>query len=70
MIIESECGDLAGRDDHAYDFQGPLAVVYHQISAEFADFLAIHQEIRDEAVHHQLQNDLVEHLWVIKGAAT
>jgi hypothetical protein len=29
--------------------------------AEFADFLTMHQEIRDEVVHHELQNDLVEH---------
>jgi hypothetical protein len=56
-------------DDQTYDFEGPLAVVDHQISTVFVDFLAMHEEIHDEAVHHQLQNDLIEHLWVTKGAA-
>jgi hypothetical protein len=27
------------------------------------------RNIRDEVVHHELQNDLVEHLWAIKAAA-
>jgi hypothetical protein len=39
------------------------------VSAEFADFLAMHAEIRDEAVHCQVQDDLVEHLSVLKGNA-
>jgi hypothetical protein len=36
--------------------------------AKFSDFLAMHQEICDEAVYHQLQNDLVDQLWAIEGA--
>ena len=38
-----------------------------EVPAEFAAFLAMHQEIRDAQVHTQLQNDLVEHLWTLKG---
>jgi hypothetical protein len=37
------------------------------LPADFADFLAMHAEIRDSNVHEQLQADLVEHLWRIKG---
>jgi hypothetical protein len=65
-IIESESGDPAERDDCLNDFQGPLAVVNHQIFAEFVEFPAMGQEIRDEAVHHQLQNDPIGHMWAIK----
>ena len=67
MIIESE------RDNPVYDvepheWQGPLANVDHQVPAgAFAAILARRQEIRHNATHHQLQNDLVEHLWRLKG---
>jgi hypothetical protein len=47
--------------------EGPLIIVDHHIPAAFTNFLAMHQDIYDKAVYHQLQNDLVEHLWVIKG---
>ncbi|KAK1626098.1 hypothetical protein QYE76_000413 [Lolium multiflorum] len=43
------------------------AEVDHELPADFADFLAMHAEIRDSNVHEQLQADLVEHLWRIKG---
>jgi hypothetical protein len=33
----------------------------------FDAFLARHQEARDSNTHHQLQDDLVEHLWILKG---
>jgi hypothetical protein len=35
----------------------------------FASFLAMHQVIRDANTHSQLQDDLVEHLWMLKGNA-
>jgi hypothetical protein len=37
------------------------------VPADFADFLAMHAEIRNLDAYMQLQNDLVEHLWRIKG---
>jgi hypothetical protein len=37
------------------------------VPTDFADFLAMHAEIRDINVHGQLQNDLVEHMWRVKG---
>ena len=68
MIIESERRDPVN-DPHSYDHQDPLTAIDHQVPTEFADFLAMHMKIRDEIVHHQLQNDIVEHLWVRKGLA-
>ena len=57
-------------DSEAYDRQGPLAAVDHQVPAAFAAFLARRQEIRDTNTHNQLQEDLVDHLWMLKGNAT
>jgi hypothetical protein len=39
------------------------------VSAAFVSFLAMHQEIGDANTHSQLQDDLVEHLWMFKGNA-
>jgi hypothetical protein len=35
----------------------PLAVVDHEVSADFANFLVIHAKIRDVDAHAQVQND-------------
>jgi hypothetical protein len=40
------------------------------VPIEFGAFIAMHQEIRDEQVHVQFRDDLVERLWVWKGNAT
>jgi hypothetical protein len=37
------------------------------VTAAFAVFLAMRQEIRDANTHSQLQDDLVKHLWMLKG---
>jgi hypothetical protein len=42
--------------------RGPLVEVDHEVSAQFADFLIMHQKIHDEQIHRQLQDDLVDHL--------
>ncbi|XP_020153285.1 uncharacterized protein [Aegilops tauschii subsp. strangulata] len=49
--------------------QGPLAAVDHQVPVAWAAFLNMRQEIRDPQVHQELQKDLVEHLWRLKGNA-
>jgi predicted membrane-bound dolichyl-phosphate-mannose-protein mannosyltransferase len=36
------------------------------VPAAFAAFLTMHQEIQDANTHSQLQDDLVEHLWMLK----
>ena len=68
MIIESERANPV-HDHMPYDFEGPLADVDHDVPADFADYLSMHLEIRDENTHHALQTDLVEHLWARRGMA-
>ena len=68
MIIQSEQEELVF-DTEPYYKQGPLAQVDHQLPASWAAFLYMCQEIRDPQVHQELQHDLVEHLWRLKGNA-
>jgi hypothetical protein len=65
-IIESEHANPPN-DNHLYDFQGPLAIVDHGVPVDFADFLTMHAKILYANGHTRLQNDLVEHLWRLKG---
>ncbi|KAK1607251.1 hypothetical protein QYE76_030924 [Lolium multiflorum] len=67
MIIEDDRKNHARTHVGPYECEGPLAEVDHELPADFADFLAMHAKIRDSNVHDQLQADLVEHLWRIKG---
>ncbi|KAK1663445.1 hypothetical protein QYE76_051604 [Lolium multiflorum] len=69
MIIEDDRKNHARTHVGPYECEGPLAEVDHELPADFANFLAMHAEIRDSNVHDQLQADLVEHLWRIKGNA-
>jgi hypothetical protein len=66
MIIESE-REHPVYDPELYHRQGPLANVDYQAPAPFATFLAMRQEIRDANTCSQLQDDLVKHLWMLKG---
>ena len=34
---------------------------------EFLEFIQVHQRIMDKEVHSQLQQDLVDHLWQLRG---
>jgi hypothetical protein len=52
--------------DEPYELQSRLADVDHQVSYEFADFLIMHLEIRDEKAYVGLQDDLLE---VLKNQA-
>ena len=52
MIMKSECDGLVF--DQQYDYQDPLVEPYKGVSAEFAQFLAMHHEICDDKIHHQL----------------
>jgi hypothetical protein len=69
MIIE---GDRKPRTRHVgpYECEGPLAHVDHQVPAPFADFIVVHAEIRDTNIYTQVQHDLLEHLWRLKGEST
>ena len=68
MIIESEQEDPVF-DTEPYYRQGPLAEVDHQLPTTWTAYLSMRQEIRDPQVHQQLQKDLIEHLWRLKGDA-
>jgi hypothetical protein len=65
MIIESEREHRVYHTE-PYHRQGPLATLDQHVPTVFATFLVMHQEIRDANTHHQLQDDLVEHLWMLK----
>jgi hypothetical protein len=52
-------------DNEPYHRQGPLADIDHQVSSSSDGLLAMCEEIRDLATHHQLQDDLVDHLWML-----
>ncbi|XP_073367751.1 uncharacterized protein [Aegilops tauschii subsp. strangulata] len=68
----AKCQEACGKDVErasAVVRQGPLATVDHQVPASWAAFLNMRQEIRDPQVHQELQHDLVEHLWRLKGNA-
>ena len=67
MIIEDDHKNQVRRYVGSYECQGPLAEVDHDVPADFADFVDMHAEIRDSNIHEQLQNDLVEHMWRVKG---
>lgn len=68
MIIESEQEELVFGTEPYYR-QGPLVQVDHQLPEIWSAFLNMRQEIRDPQVHQQEQNDLMEHLWRLKGNA-
>jgi hypothetical protein len=66
MTTESELVDLEAAD-MTFDSQGPFVEVDHDVPNEFGAFIAMHQTIRDEQVHLQLRDDLMEHLWGRNG---
>jgi hypothetical protein len=67
MITESE-REFPVLDTEPYEQVGPLADVDQNVPPAFAAFLARRQEVRDSNTYHQLQDDLVEHLWTLKGS--
>jgi hypothetical protein len=69
IIIESEHDTPSDDHEHPFDLQGPLAEV-EQVPTQLVVFLHMHQEIRDTGVHTQVENDVVEHLWVQRGNTT
>ena len=67
MIIEDERDTRRQLVGEAFDFQGPMANPQPGMPTQYAEFLAIHWEIRDATKHLQLHNDLVTHLRTIKA---
>lgn len=67
MIIEDERDTRKQLVGEVFDFQGPMAHPHPGVPTQYAEFLAIHREIRDGTMHKQLHDDLVHHLWTIKA---
>ena len=60
MIIEDE-GEVD--PDERFDYGGENVTPSHEHTTDHDDFIQMHKNIRDNKTHHQLQEDLVEHLW-------
>jgi hypothetical protein len=67
MIVEDERGSP---EEFEYD-RSPVAVIVPERSqsADFSVFVQNVLDLRDELAHHQLRNDLIKHLWELKGQA-
>jgi hypothetical protein len=63
MIIEDERND----EDIRNEQQNTIAAPDNNGALEFAEFLQRHRAIRDNVLHYQLRNDLIEHLWQREG---
>ena len=66
MIVEDEGDGVA----QTHDFEAPgeqVEIPEDQDAAQLMNFLQMHQNLRDEQVHTQLLNDLVEHMWIHNG---
>ena len=60
MIVEDE-GEL-NTHEH-FDFGGENVQPSHEPHPDLDKFIEAHKKIRDNETHHQLREDLVEHLW-------
>ena len=66
MIVEDEGDGVA----QTHDFKAPgeeIEILEDQDAARLMNFLQTHQNLRDQQVHTQLLNDLVEHMWSHNG---
>jgi hypothetical protein len=61
MIIESE-REHPVIDLEPWHIRGPLPLVGGPVPLALAAFLAMRQKIQDTHTHHQLHDDLVDHL--------
>ncbi|KAK1665435.1 hypothetical protein QYE76_053594 [Lolium multiflorum] len=70
MIIENERKHPVppAEQEAPYEREGPLAQP-NQVPPSWAAFIAMRQEIRDSTMHQLLQDDLVEHIWRLRGNA-
>ena len=62
MIVEDE-GEGAARTND-FDKPGEHVHLPKQEAEHVMHFLEMHRQLRDEVVHTQLLNDLVEHMYV------
>jgi hypothetical protein len=60
MIVEDE-GEVNA--DERFDEEEENVQSSHHHTPDLLEFIKTRKEIRDNKIHHQQQNDLVEHLW-------
>jgi hypothetical protein len=60
MIVEDE-GEV--NEDEQFDDEEENVQSSHHHTPDLLEFIKTRKEIRDNEIHHQLQDDLVEHLW-------
>jgi hypothetical protein len=60
MIIEDEREVDA---EECFDDEKDNVQVSHHHTPDLLEFINTRKQIRDNEIHHQLQEDLVEHLW-------
>jgi len=61
MIIKDE-GEL-DTEEH-FESGGDNVTPSHEPTPDLEEFIKAHKKIRDNETHNQLQEDLVEHLWI------
>lgn len=64
MIIEDQRNEpthFPHSSFHGNIFESP------KNNSEFGEFLSRYEKVHDTTLHYQIQNDLIEHLWQIKG---
>jgi hypothetical protein len=66
MIIDDERGM---DEEFIYDGNPTLVQPSRNESANFSDFIANSVKLRDSEAHFQLRDDLVKHLWALKGSS-
>ncbi|XP_062232371.1 uncharacterized protein LOC133929582 [Phragmites australis] len=66
MIIENERGSAS--TVQVFDYMGEPTQVHRNVDEGVLHYVKATQAIRNRAMHHQLRDDLVEHLWSIHGA--
>lgn len=67
MIIEDEKNDTTIWEESIAEVTADIRQMRQDNKEEFADFLARYTAVNDSKMHAQLQSDLIEHLWAIKG---
>ncbi|XP_042973135.1 uncharacterized protein LOC122304941 [Carya illinoinensis] len=65
MIIKDERDDSECLNIEYDQLDDNLLELSRNHTTEFTDFIQRHHDIRDSSAHHQLQEDLIEHQWLL-----
>ena len=65
MIIEDERDDSESLNIEYDQLDDDLSELSRNHTIELTDFIQRHHHIRDSSAHHHLQEDLIEHQWLL-----